>query len=141
LGVLLGLLLLTKLTLYVLVALAVLATCWYETRRHGWKALSSVALSVLALPLAMALPWYVRNVLVYGWPDVLGQLRHNMVVVGQPRVEGWDLAHVQFLVRVTFQSFWGQFGWMGVVMPDWIYRSYALLMGAWLLGLVVHMVA
>jgi hypothetical protein len=24
--------------------------------------------------------------------------------------------------QTTFQSFWGQFGWMGVVMPAWVYR-------------------
>lgn len=29
-------------------------------------------------------------------------------------------------IQTTFQSFWGQFGWMGVVMPAWVYTSLFL---------------
>jgi hypothetical protein len=31
------------------------------------------------------------------------------------------------LVRWTFQSFWGQFGWMGVLLPSRLYQALALL--------------
>ena len=30
------------------------------------------------------------------------------------------------MAHTTFQSFWGQFGWMGVVLPATIYRALAL---------------
>ena len=48
---------------------------------------------------------------------------------------GMDLQHNQarHLVCTSFQSFWGQFGWMGVVMPRHIY--------VWLAGLSLLLVA
>ena len=75
--------------------------------------------------------WWGRNVWVYGWPDFFGQLRHNAIVEGQPRTVEWlaSLGWGEYLRRfavTTFDSFWGQFGWMGVVMDQRVY--WALLL-------------
>jgi hypothetical protein len=62
---------------------------------------------------------------------VLGLARHNAVVAGQPLTSDW-IARMGFgpylisALTTTFHSFWGQFGWMGVVMPD----SFYLVLGA-----------
>jgi 4-amino-4-deoxy-L-arabinose transferase-like glycosyltransferase len=81
--------------------------------------------------LLLSAPWFVRNGLTYGWSDPTGQARHDLVVEGQMRPleyvarEGWD-GYWKRAVTFTFQSFWGQFGWMGVVLPRYIYRGLAL---------------
>jgi hypothetical protein len=67
---------------------------------------------------------------VYGWPDVLGLDKHDAIIAGQPRTQEWIAAYglAAFLLRfavTTFRSFWGQFGWMGVVMDGRVY--WALL--------------
>jgi hypothetical protein len=76
--------------------------------------------------------WWIRNVVVYGWPDFLVSIRHTAVVVGQPTFAewiaqyGWGYLLQHFLV-VTFKSFWGQFGWMGVPMPPRYYVALGAL--------------
>jgi hypothetical protein len=56
----------------------------------------------------------------------LGTQAHNAIVVGQPRTAEWIAERglgdtLRAFFQTTFQSFWGQFGWMGVVMPRWVY--------------------
>ncbi len=128
LGLILGLGLLTKATVYVTIPLVAVVLMWIG-RRDGsgiWRLL----LWVFGPALLLGGIWWFRNILVYGGIDVLGLAAHNRVVVGQPRTAEWiaerglDGAAAAF-VRTTFQSFWGQFGWMGVVMPDWVYLSLA----------------
>ncbi len=130
-GILLGFALLTKTTAYVTVGVAFFAVLlrWrYECRSLRW-ALAHLAWMFLPA-LLIALPWYVRNGLVYGWHDPLGLVRHNVIVEGQPRSVGWLAAYgwgglLGRLFRTTFRSFWGQFGWMAVVLPARIYGLLA----------------
>jgi len=132
-GLLLAAALLTKGSIYVVVAVAVLAVVirwWREGRTWRWAAAQLAWMLVPALVLSG--PWFVRNGLTYGWLDPTGQARHDLVVEGQMRpldyvaLEGWD-GYWERAVTFTFQSFWGQFGWMGVVLPARIYRGLALL--------------
>jgi len=87
---------------------------------------------MLVPALLLSAPWFVRNGLTYGWLDPTGQARHDQVVEGQMRpleyvaLEGWD-GYWERAYTFTFQSFWGQFGWMGVVLPARIYQGLALL--------------
>lgn len=131
-GVLLGLGLVTKGTVYVAVLLVALAMgLAYRSlpvpRRWTWLVRSGVLVFIPAL--VIALPWWIRNVIVYGWPDFLASIRHDAVVFGQPTPAEWIARYGltgylrQYLV-ITFNSFWGQFGWMGVPMND---RYYAML--------------
>ncbi|PWH13121.1 MAG: hypothetical protein DDG58_14630, partial [Ardenticatenia bacterium] len=126
-GVLLGLGLLTKLTYYyVALPLFALGLGWRHrnliTVVRGYPVTWGVA-------LLLALPWYGRNVALYGWPDLLGKWHHDAVVIGQLRTAdylsqvGWP-AYLQHFFTTTFQSFWGQFGWMAVPMDA---RTYTLL--------------
>ena len=129
LSLVLGLAFITKATVYIL-ALPVLLALWLDWRAGRTTPAASIAKLLPALFLGGL--WWARNAAVYGWPDVLGLQRHAAVVVGQPRTADWlaQFGAAQFLGRMlttTFNSFWGQFGWMSAPLSG---RSYALL---WLL--------
>ena len=128
LGILLGFGFLTKVTVYILVPVIALFFLWYYW--GAWRKLARAWLIIFGTAGIMGLVWWLRNLYVYGGIDVLGTATHNAIVVGQPRTSEWirDLGYLQTLrtfTQTTFQSFWGQFGWMGVVMPQWVYRPAA----------------
>lgn len=134
LGLLLGALVLTKLTSYFWVPLALAVVSWTEIEHiraagHAASAWSVARRPILATAVAAGVSgwWLVRNVAVYGWTDPLAAARHDAVVVGQPRWEQLDLGAGDYLARVIFRSFWGQFGWMGVVLEDRLYLLYLAL--------------
>lgn len=128
LGLLLGLGLITKTTVYIAIPLAAV-TLWWAAPRRSWSGLGRRALLVFGLALLLALPWYLRNAALYGQFDWLGLRRHDEVVIGQLRTAdflaevGWK-RYLQSLFSTTFHSFWGQFGWMAVPMDG---RTYLLL--------------
>ncbi len=142
LGVVLGLALLTKTTAYVTLPVALLAVGLGARRgRASPREAAAQLVRVFLPPLLLAAPWLARNLSLYGWADPLGLARHNGVVVGQPRTAEW-LAQYGWagllgrMARTTFQSFWGQFGWMGVPLQPSIYQALALFSGLLLAGLV-----
>ncbi len=132
LGGLLGAILLTKTTVY-LPALFSLAV-WGLIRglplpqAVPWRRVARDLALIGGTGLVIALPFYGRNIWVYGWPDVLGLRRHAEVVVGQLTTAtyiaqyGWA-AYWERAIVWTFRSFWGQFGWMGVLMDERVYRG------------------
>ena len=146
LGLLLGLILITKTTAYVALPLAggVLIWRWWR-EKAGVRRILVEGLAVAVPAALIALPWYARDVAVYGWPDFLGLTRHDQIVVGQPRAadfvaqQGWP-AYWLRAVRDTFRSFWGQFGWMGVVLDTRVYFVLLLLSGVALGGLILRAV-
>ncbi len=144
-GVLLGLAFLTKMQTYIAFGLVALALLWDTWQAKGENALSfKEALRyggvVYGTALLMGLPWLLRNAALYGPDDPLGMVRHDQVVIGQLTTAQylaqrslWDL--LRAFVTTSFQSFWGQFGWMGVVLHPRIYRTLALLSAMAVLGL------
>jgi hypothetical protein len=119
----------------------VLLAIWWHYRGRSsafWRAAVKVGLPSILLGLL----WWVRNLYVYGGLDILGKAAHDRVVVGQLRTADWiaqeglGSALRQFAVT-TFQSFWGQFGWMGVVMDRWVYAALALFSLVVVTGLVL----
>ncbi len=133
LGVTLGLGLLTKSTFYyTAVPIAFVAVVLHSRPTRSASSWSWVIrpLSVVFIPaLLIAAPMWLRNLVIYGGLDVMGLARHNAVVVGQPTTAQWIVDHgvgglVQHFFTTTYQSFWGQFGWMAVPMPD---REYVIL--------------
>ena len=144
LGVLLGLILITKTTAYIAVPLAggVLVWLWWRERADARCILTDLAL-VVGPAMLVALPWYVRDVWVYDWPDFLGLMRHDAIVVGQLRTPeylaryGWG-NYLQRLVEFTFKSFWGVFGWLGVFMDSRVYLALAIFCGVVASGLILH---
>ncbi len=142
-GLLLAAVLLTKTTAYFVVGVAVVAVLirWRQERRTwGWAA--GQLAWVLVPALLLSAPWFIRNGFTYGWHDPLGLARHNKVVEGQPLSSAWLADYgwgglLSRMVRTTFQSFWGQFGWMGVVLPARIYQALALLSALLIAGFIV----
>ncbi len=144
LGALLGIGLVTKMTVYVALPL-VAVTLWLAfrgSRQPGetgyWaRRLIKQAGLIYGLAFVIALPWYIRNAVLYGNFDILGLARHDQVVVGQLRTadfmtEVGGAAYLGQFVTTTFHSFWGQFGWMAVPMDG---RTYLFLTWLTLLAL------
>lgn len=147
LGLIMAIGLMTKTTTYFLAAVIPLAILlkWHMQKQslpmliRSWAIFLMVAVGIGGL-------WWLRNLGVYGFPDFLGLRAHDAVVADQMRTaeyittNGSDV-YWREMLRVTFNSFWGQFGWMAVpldgVFSGWIYRGFALLMGIGISGLFV----
>lgn len=146
LGLLLGLGLLTKLTVYVVALPLVAIALWWSPGGRNPARLVRQAAIIYGLALLLALPWYVRNTIVYGNFDILGLFRHDQVVVGQLRTADY-LAEVGLatylgnLALTTFRSFWGQFGWMAAPMDPRVYLGLGLLLLTALAGLAARAVS
>ena len=136
LGLIVGLALLTKLTIYFL-ALIVPLGIWLKWRRTSQSTQAFVRTLALFALLAGLIGgiWWLRNIAVYGFPDFLGLGAHDAVVADQPRTADYIDQHslatyLAHLTSTTFKSFWGQFGWMALpldgVLGGWIYRGFAL---------------
>lgn len=140
LGVLLGLGFLTKATVYLMVPVIGLYLLWMNWR--DWRPFFRQAVVVFGTAGLVGLPWWLRNVVVYGGVDILGIGAHNDIVTGQPTTAEWITNYglgytLRNLFQTTFQSFWGQFGWMGVVMRPWVYQLLLLFTVLTLIGLVL----
>jgi len=144
LGITTGLGLLTKSAVYVAVPLVLLAIAL----KHLWIERPSLSGSlkagtVYAIPaFLMGLPWWLRNIAHYGGIDFLGLNRHDEVVVGQLRtaefVAGRGFGALLHDFSLTsFHSFWGQFGWMGVLLDTRIYQALAILSALGLIGFLI----
>jgi hypothetical protein len=153
LGAVAGALLVTKTTGYGVLILMPLVVLLRQRRMgHPWHWAVREGAQMLLPALALGALWWGRNLLIYGWPDVMGLQAHNAVVEGQPLTEDWLVQYgagplLQMSLRTTFQSFWGQFGWMGVVLDPRLYLALALLsilavvgalwrLSAWLRGAI-----
>jgi 4-amino-4-deoxy-L-arabinose transferase-like glycosyltransferase len=91
--------------------------------------------------LLLGLLLWGRNAAVYGGLDVLARAAHDEVVVGQPRTAEWVAQYglagtIGRFLRTTFNSFWGQFGWMAAPLPGWMYWPLAALTLAAVVGLL-----
>ncbi|MBE2222284.1 MAG: hypothetical protein IAF02_12125 [Anaerolineae bacterium] len=140
LGILLGCGFITKGTVYPLALVVALTVLW---RFWGqWRDFVVAGLMVALPAFALGLLWWGRNMMVYGGLDVLGKAAHDRVVVGQPRTAEWIAsmelpAVLQAFVRTTFNSFWGQFGWMTHPMDGRFYPVLWLLTLLWVVGLMI----
>jgi hypothetical protein len=118
------------------VGLVLLRRYWGE-----WGQVVRAGVWVGGAAAIIALPWWLRNSVVYGGLDIIAWQAHGEVVVGQPRTVEWFeqfgvWGTVQRFFTTTFHSFWGQFGWMGVVMPTWVYQILLLFTLLVLAGLI-----
>ncbi|WP_420642389.1 DUF2142 domain-containing protein [Candidatus Leptofilum sp.] len=139
LGIVLGLGFLTKATVYLMAPVLTVVILWQFW--GNWQRLFQAAVLLFAPAFMLGAIWWVRNVAVYGGLDVLGTAAHNAVVVGQPRTIDWINLYgldgtIQRFFQTTFNSFWGQFGWMAVPMRAEVYWLLLGLCGAAVLGLL-----
>ena len=152
LGVLVGVGLLTKVStifLVGLVPLAIVLKWWIERtdRAQGYPSDTYTVplreLILFAVPvLVLAGVWCARNVSVYGFPDLFGLARHDLVVSDQARTADRiaEIGLGEYLrqsVEITFNSFWGQFGWMAFPLQGWMYALILIFLGVVALGLLV----
>ncbi|MEA3344936.1 MAG: glycosyltransferase family 39 protein [Chloroflexota bacterium] len=142
LGLLIGLGLVTKLSAFVTLPLALVALLIAPSGR--WERLRD-GLLIFGLAGLVLLPWLARNHLVYGGLDLLGLNRHNQIVIGQPRTAEWleEMGWrglLQAFLQTTFQSFWGQFGWMGVLLDSRIYELLKLLSALVAFGFLLFLI-
>lgn len=141
LGLVLGLGFLTKATVYLMAPVLAVVLLWQYW--GTWQRLFQAAVLLFAPAFMLGAVWWVRNIVVYGGLDVLGKAAHDAVVVGQPRTIEWVSRYgldgtVQRFLQTTFNSFWGQFGWMAVPMQAEVYWLLLGLCGAAVLGLLLY---
>lgn len=144
-GVLVGVGLLVKVNTIFLVGLVPLglALRWWLTKRDRGLMPLVRTLALFAFPaLLLAGLWWVRNIGVYGWPDFFGLGAHDSVVVGQLRTAdmiaqyGWG-EYLRAALNTTYNSFWGQFGWMSTPLQPWMYAALTALLGVAVVGLLL----
>ena len=147
LGFIMGLGLLSKTTAYFLAGLIPLAISlkWHIQKRPPAALVRPLAVFLL-VAVGMGGLWWLRNIHIYGFPDFLGLAAHDAAVADQMRRAEYIARHgsemyLREMLRVSFNSFWGQFGWMALpldgVLGGWIYRAFALLTFAGLSGAVL----
>jgi 4-amino-4-deoxy-L-arabinose transferase-like glycosyltransferase len=145
LGITTGLGLVTKSSAYIALPLALAAIAarplWLDREPSLGTGLKALGLYLLPA-LGLALPWWLRNMALYGDFDFLGLGRHDQVVAGQLRTAEFVAQNglgqlLQDLTATTFRSFWGQFGWMGVLLDQRIYQALAILSALALVGFVL----
>lgn len=126
-GIVVGLGLLAKFQAYILLPLAAAVWLW-QVGRTGWgRSAWRGGVGLFALALTLPLPWWLRNISVYGPGDPVGLQMHNAIVTGQPRTTEWIAAfgwqgYLDRFAGFTFKSFWGVFGWLGVFMDERVYQ-------------------
>lgn len=127
-GLALAAALLTKGLIYIAVPVVAVGVAirWRLERRTWQWAVGQLAWAFVPA-LLLSAPWFIRNGLTYGFDDMTGQVRHGEVVQGQLTTaefladHGWAKL-VGDMARTTFNSFWGQFGWMAVPLQARFYR-------------------
>lgn len=141
-GTLLGLGFLTKGTVYLMAPVVGAALVWRYGRQ--WRAFIRHGMQLFGPALLLGALWWGRNMAVYGGLDFMGKVRHDAVVIGQIRTAEWVTLYgvmgtMQRFGQTTFNSFWGQFGWMALPLlnPPWLYPLLWLLVGTAVLGLML----
>lgn len=142
-GMLLGFGFLTKLTVYLMVPVLFFVLLW---RYWGkWDRLIRAYILLYAPAFLWGSLWWARNLFVYDGIDPLAMGAHNAVVVGQPRTIEWVNTYglggtIQRFFQTTFNSFWGQFGWMAVPMKPWVYLPLLIFSILVIVGLLFKLV-
>ena len=133
LGAVLGLGMLTKLSLGWLLGLTGLTLTWLAWRRREWRLLFGGGAIIVAGALAMSGWWFARNLRVYGDPTGLNAF---IAVQGTRHVPmTWGDWVGEF--GTFYRSYWGLFGGVNVAAPEYFYFVYnlAALVGAAGVGL------
>ncbi|NJN83278.1 MAG: phospholipid carrier-dependent glycosyltransferase [Caldilineaceae bacterium] len=151
LGLLVGLGMLTKIyghMVLLIVLLVVFVVAWRHPRpqtsdgRLGRMRPAVRSAAWVILPaLLLALPMWLRNGALYGVQDLLGLAWHDQVVIGQPRTDQWIaqfgwVAYGERAINLTFRSFWGAFGWLGLFLDQRIYTAFLLFTSVLFMGLL-----
>ncbi len=133
LGTLLGLAMMTKLTMVALLAVGAAAVLIAAYRARAWRLVARAAVYAGGPMLLVTGWWFARNLRLNGdlsgwgrWTAGSESLRHTPLLDELP----------QYFTQ-QFQSLWGRFGWMSVPLPDGLYLVLRILTLAALAGLVL----
>jgi 4-amino-4-deoxy-L-arabinose transferase-like glycosyltransferase len=136
LGVVLGLGLMTKLSLAGLLLLTGLALAWMSYRRRRWRYLLIGGGLVAGLALLISLPWLIRNLGIYG--DPIAMEAFLSVQGGRENPITWQDWRGEF--GTFYRSFWGLFGGVNIAMPEILYLAYNLLTLAGAAGFIIWLI-
>ena len=132
LGIVLGLGLLTKLSLGGLLSLTGLALAWLSWRKRDWWLLFGGGVLVLITSLLLSGWWFIRNWQIYG--DLTG-LNTFVAVQGTRDVplnwNGWISEFGTF-----YRTYWGLFGGVNVAAPELFYLILNLAALVGIAGLI-----
>lgn len=120
LGLLLGMGLLTKLSLGGLLGLAGLALALRSWQRRDWRPFFVGGPLILLPALAIAGPWLLRNWQLYGDPTAM----NVFIAVQGTRDQPITLTDWRQEFGTFYRSFWGLFGGVNVAMPQPFYALY-----------------
>jgi 4-amino-4-deoxy-L-arabinose transferase-like glycosyltransferase len=123
LGLVLGLAILTKLSLAGLLLLAGISLAVLTWRRRQWKYLLFGGSVVLLVALAVAAPWLIHNLRHYQDPSALNvflevQAQRAVPLSFQDWIEEFG---------TLYRTFWGLFGGVNVAAPELFYNIYNIL--------------
>ena len=141
LSVVIGVAFITKVQAYILAPLVLLMLILHRRTQNLKLNIQNLLIVFIPALLIGSLYWG-RNLAIYGFPDFVVGIRHDQVVLGQPRTSEWiaqygALEVTQRFFQTTFQSFWGQFGWMGVVMDQRVYIALMIFSALLIIGFVI----
>jgi hypothetical protein len=127
-GLLCGAALLTKLSAGALVGVVVLAV-WLAPRSRVSRV--PVLLTIGGITVLLTAWWFVRNTQLYGELSGLGTMllawrAATASALPPPIMQAWNL----------WRSFWGEFGYGQIALPEWIYWLIALAAAAGVIGLL-----
>jgi hypothetical protein len=137
LGLVVGLAILTKESAGGLVFLAALTVAYVSWRERSLRTFLLGGLFAGGAALVIAGWWYVRNWQLYG--DPLGQ-NVFIEILGQREVPA-DLTQL-WRERVSFvRGYWGNFGGLNVLMPEWVYMILNILLVLAAVGLILPLLS
>jgi 4-amino-4-deoxy-L-arabinose transferase-like glycosyltransferase len=131
-GLWLAIAILSKLTGVAVGLTAVFALLLCALTARSWTLLRQGVAGLAGPPLLLSSWWFVRNQLLYG--DLLGLRIYEQIFAVNVRQTALQWSDLREFTQVQFHSFWGMFGWMNVMAPDWFYIFVKLLLWATLLG-------
>jgi hypothetical protein len=136
LGVAAGLIVLAKMTGLVLILLIVIAMLIAALRGHSAVGLWRLGIIVAALLLAIGSWWYIRNIFLYGDPWQRGMYDAFYKATQRP------IAFSDWLngLKNGEVSFWATFGWFNILVPEWMYTFYKLLVRLAGVGLILYVI-
>lgn len=133
LGLLFGLALDTKFNLVFTLIVVELALCIAAWRGRSWRRWLGANLVLLAVTLALAGWWFIRNQVLYGEPTAIRIT--NELWGGRDPLRSWSVALIE--LPYAWSSLWGRFGYGQIPMPPEIYTAVLYVVAVAALGWVV----
>lgn len=134
LGAVAGLILVTKMTGMALILLIVIAMLIAALRGHSAPKLWQTGFVIGGLMALLGSWWYLYNTLLYGDPWQQGM--YTEFYNTTQHAISWD-DWIGGILRGEV-SFWATFGWFNILVPEWIYTFYKILVRLAGLGLLVY---